>query len=80
MTPSYGYIFSSHINQVWSKANNNTLKFIKRNIRTINKKLKEAACNIIIVPRSGTPGKKNSHSYKIEWRFMSFQHWLFQVI
>ena len=42
VTLSNDFNFSTHINNVSSKANN-TLKFIKRNIKTDNQKLKETA-------------------------------------
>ena len=40
VTLSNDFNFSTHINNVSSKANN-TLKFIKRNIKTHNEKLKQ---------------------------------------
>ena len=70
MTLSNDFNFSTHINNVSSKANN-TLKFIKRNIKTENKKLKETAYNTYVRPQLEYcstiwhPWQQNQ-SYKIE--------------
>ena len=50
VTLNNDFNFSTHINNVSSKANN-TLKFIKRNIKTENKKLKETAYNTYVRPQ-----------------------------
>ena len=70
VTLSNDFNFSTHINNVSSKANN-TLKFIKRNIKTENKKLKETAYNTYVRPQLEYcstiwhPWQQNQ-SYKIE--------------
>ena len=59
--------WSPHINNMTGKAKN-TLRFIKRNIKTSNTKVKEMAYNTYVRPQleyvrpSGIPGKKHFHT------------------
>ena len=50
VTLSNDFKFSTHINNISAKANN-TLKFIKRNVQTHNKKIKETAYNTYVRPQ-----------------------------
>ena len=50
VTLSNDFKFSTHIDNVSSKANN-TLKFIKRNVQTNNTKIKETAYNTYVRPQ-----------------------------
>ena len=61
---SKDFNWTPHINNITGKAKN-TLRFVKRNIKTSNKKVKEMAYNILMsalssntVPPSGVLGKK----------------------